>query len=65
MQGRLRNEDLAIEIETGCAHCGMQIHLTVDSELRWSVREQDANPLVFVPEVDWTHFTDTYIIDAY
>jgi hypothetical protein len=43
----------------------MQIHLTVDSELRWSVREQDANPLVFVPEVDWTQFADTYIIDAY
>ena len=74
MQGRLRNENLVVEIESACAHCGREIHLTVDSELHWSIQEPGApgansapgaQPLLFVPEVDWQHFTEPNIIDAY
>jgi hypothetical protein len=30
-----------------------------------SVREQGAVPLVFMPDVDWDHFSERTIIDAY
>jgi hypothetical protein len=70
VQGRLRNENLVVEIDTACAHCGREIHLTVDSELQWSVQEPGApgtgvHPLLFMPEVDWQHFAEPNIIDAY
>jgi len=65
VQGRLRNEHLAVEIATRCAHCGQELHLTVDSEMNWSVREQDAQPIVFVPEIDWQHFMGATIIEDF
>jgi len=68
VQGRLRNENLVVEIESACAHCGQEIHLTVNSELQWSVQEPGApgaQPLLFMPEVDWQHFAEPNIIDAY
>ena len=65
VQGQLRNEHLTVEIETVCVHCGQPLHITVNSDLQWSVREQDASPLLFEPEVDLEHFTDSTIIDAY
>jgi len=30
-----------------------------------SVREADANPLVFMPDIDWDHFAERTIIDSY
>jgi len=65
VQGQLRNEKISVEIETCCAHCGQDLHLTLDSELKWRIREQDANPLVFEPEIDWAHFQGTTIIHDY
>ena len=75
VQGRLRgeplmtqrgtNEPLAVEIESECKHCGRSLHLTVDSDLRWSVGEDDAKPLVFEPQVDWQQFTAPNIIHDY
>lgn len=65
VQGRLRDEQLSVEIETKCAHCNQGLHLTLDSELHWSVREHDANPLVFEPDVDWQHFEGPNIIHDY
>jgi len=68
VQGRLRDENLVVEIESACAHCGREIHLTVDSELHWSVQGPGAagvHPLLSVPEVDWQHFAEPNIIDAY
>lgn len=65
VQGRLRNERLSVEIETACAHCGQELHITVDSELAWSVKEQGAQPLLFEPEVDWTSFEGPNIIGRY
>jgi hypothetical protein len=37
----------------------------MDSELRCSVQEQDAAPLVFAPMVDFDRLEDPSIIDAF
>jgi len=37
----------------------------LDSELKWSIKESDANPLVFMPDVDWEHLTGPNIINDY
>ena len=65
MQGRLRNVQLTVKIESECAHCGQSLHLTVDSELAWGVQEQEANPLVFDPDVDFGHLAAPNIIADY
>ena len=52
-------------IETECAHCGRPLHIEMDSDLRYSVLEQDAAPLVFVPMVDFARLKDPSIIDAF
>ena len=66
MQGRLRNEPLTVEVESSCAHCGNPIHLTLDGELVWSVKEAgDCEPLLFEPEVDWSRLHRPNIIGDY
>lgn len=65
MQGHLRNERLSVRIETVCAHCGQSLHLTLDSDLNVSLEEADAQPLVFEPDVDWSHFKGANIIADY
>jgi hypothetical protein len=65
VQGRLRKEHLSVTIETACGHCGQAMHLTVDSDMRVSVHDESAEPLVFMPEIDWKTFTEPNIIDAY
>jgi len=54
-----------VEIETSCAHCGAALHLAIDEELRASVSEPDASPLMFEPSVDWERFTAPNIIHDY
>jgi hypothetical protein len=39
--------------------------ISIDSNMRVSVREAQAAPLVFMPDVDWAHFTGRTIIDSY
>ncbi len=65
MQGKIRKEYLAAEVETKCQHCGQSLHLTVDSSMKISVAEAGADPWVFMPDMDWEHFTERTIIDAY
>lgn len=65
VQGRLRNEVVSVEIETKCRHCDQGLHITIDSDIRVSVREDEATPLVFMPDVDWANFADQTIIDSY
>jgi hypothetical protein len=65
VQGRLRNEFVAVEVETKCKHCEQVLHITVNSQMQVSVREQGAAPLVFSPEVDWSHFAQKTIIDTF
>ncbi|MGD8474928.1 MAG: hypothetical protein PVH59_12470 [Anaerolineae bacterium] len=65
MQGQLREERLTFEVETECAHCGQPLHLEIDSDLDYRVVEDDAEPLVFVPMVDFEKLDDPSIIDAF
>lgn len=65
MQGQLRGESLSFVVETECAHCGQPLHLEIDSELEYRVVEADAEPLVFVPMVNFDKLEDPSIIDAF
>ena len=73
MQGRLRQEYLTVAISTRCAYSGDPLHIQVDSQLKYclqpeSVRQNArhfAQPMVFMPQVDWAAFHDPNIIDAY
>ena len=65
VQGRLRGEAVSFEISTECAHCAQPMQLTVDSNLRYQVHNETAQPLVFEPNVDWATFTEPNIIRAF
>jgi hypothetical protein len=65
VQGHLRNQSLVITIKTECAHCSRPIQIELDSELNHRVVEEDADPLVFVPLVDFEELEDPSIIDAF
>ena len=65
MQGQLRGELLSFAVETECAHCGQPLHLEIDSELKYRVAEAGAEPLVFVPMVDFDTLEDPSIIDSF
>jgi len=65
VQGRLRKGYVSVEVETLCKHCKQALHFTLDSNMQVSVRETDAKPLVFMPDVDWQNFSEETIIDAY
>ena len=39
--------------------------ITIDSDMKFSVCEDGAEPLVFMPQVAWETFGEPNIIDAY
>jgi hypothetical protein len=65
VQGQLLNQKLSFAIETQCAHCARPIHIEMDSDLNYSVVEQDADPLIMSPMVDFAKLRDPSIIDAF
>jgi hypothetical protein len=65
VQGQLRREKLSFLIETECAHCGKPIRIEMDSDLNYKVLELDADPLMFVPTVDFAKPKDPSIIDGF
>jgi hypothetical protein len=65
VQGQLRKKYVSIEVETMCNHCDQEMHLKIDSNMQVSVYELDANPLVFIPDIDWKNFAEKTIIDSY
>ena len=68
VQGHLRNESIAISIETECAHCSRSIRIELnsgpESALDYRVVE-GTDPLVFVPLVNFEKLKDPSIIDAF
>ena len=60
----LRKEPLAVTITTECAHCSKPMRIEADSELRHRV-EEGANPLIFIPLVNFERLEDTSIIDPF
>jgi hypothetical protein len=41
------------------------MRIDVDSELQYRVVEEGAEPLIFLPKIDWATFSEPNIIDAY
>ena len=39
--------------------------MTLDSDMRVAVREEEAAPLVFMPDIDWNNFAERTIINSY
>jgi len=56
---------MSISGRTVCAQSGREIHLTIDSDLNITVHNSDADPLVFVPLVNFARLKDPSIIDAF
>ena len=41
------------------------MHIDIDSDLKYHVEEEGANPIVFVPLVNFAKLADPSIIDAF
>jgi len=65
VQGRLREEALAVAIRTECACCGRPIDLEIDSDLRSRVLSDATLPLLTVPLVDVQKLNAPNIIDDF
>jgi hypothetical protein len=65
VQGQLRKEKLSFQIDTTCAHCNRAMHIEIDSDLHITTLQAGADPLVFVPMVDFDRLEDPSIIDAF
>ncbi len=63
--GRLLGRRLSARIRTICAISGQPLRLTIDSDASWRVDRDGAQPLLFVPSLDWKTFHAPHIIDDY
>jgi hypothetical protein len=61
----LREEQLVVTIETECGHCGQPMRISLGSDMQAPVHDEGADPLVFMPQIDWQSFKEPNIIDAY
>jgi hypothetical protein len=64
VQGHLRNESLTVTIRTECAHCARSLEIEIDDQLGYRVAEA-AEPVIFVPLVDFEKLKDPSIIHAF
>jgi len=65
VQGRLRNEVISAEIETVCAQSSRPLVITLDSKMKFRIKQKEAKPLVFSPQVDWASFSEPNIIQSF
>lgn len=65
VQGRLRQEDVVIQVETECAHCKRPMQMVIDSDMNCRCQETDCRPIIFVPDVDFSRLKDPNIISAF
>jgi len=65
VQGRLRGEHLSVEINSECAHCSQPMRITIDSDLNHQVKEDGCEPIVFVPDVNFSKLEERCIIHAF
>ena len=49
VQGRLRGEWVEVEVASECAWSKRPLHIRIDSDLHYNVREQGAAPVIFAP----------------
>ena len=64
VQGHLRNEPVEIRFETECGHCARPLRFQVDDALEHRFEEQ-AEPLIYVPLVDFEKLKTPSIIDPF
>ncbi len=65
MQGQLLGEETTVSVVTECAHCSEPMHLEIDSAARCTVAEAGAQPITFVPLVDFSKLADRCITDVF
>ena len=41
------------------------MHIHMDQDLNYRVHEDNAQPMVFEPHIDWDNFMEPNILDAY
>jgi len=41
------------------------MHIELDSAMQYRVAEEGAEPLIFLPQINWKNFSEPNIIDAY
>jgi hypothetical protein len=56
---------VSVLVKTECAHCSRPMELSIDSDLRFTVREDNYDPIVFVTDVDPFKLEDDSIINAF
>jgi len=64
VQGHLRNQSLTVTVRTECAHCTRPLQIDIDDRLAFRAVEA-ADPLIFVPLVDFEKLKDPSIIHAF
>jgi len=65
VQGELRNENVAVRVQTECAHCGKTMEMDIDSNLQIKPDDEKCKPIVFVPDVDLLNLQEDSIIDSF
>jgi hypothetical protein len=65
VQGHLRNERLAVTVQSECAHCRRPMTLDITSELAYQVHGTTSEPIVFVPDVNVAALEAPSIIDDF
>ena len=65
VQRQLLGEETTVSVVTECVHCSEPMHLEIDSTARCTVAEAGADPITFVPRVDFSKLPDRCITDAF
>ena len=65
VQGRLLEKTLSTIIRTECGHCARQIEIEIDSELNYRVINLEADPLIFIPIVNFGKLDEPSITDVF
>jgi hypothetical protein len=56
---------MAAILRTSCARTGRALTLDLDRDGNAAVREKDASPLLFEPQIDWETFQKPNILDDF
>ncbi len=56
---------MTVRVNTECAHCKKPIEMLIDSDLNFTVKDEDCRPIVFMPDVDLLRLKEESIINAF
>jgi hypothetical protein len=65
VQGQLRKKPVSITVNTECAACAEPMRLKINSDLECEILVGGSEPIIFVPQVDFSKLADPSIIDAF